>query len=613
MIKSSKIYFDLIFTKIFSILIMGLLLSFVACGDSVSVNNIIIPAELTGTWVTSGGTLEFTINGDGSGTYGGMEVSWEVEGNVLKLIIPGEETTTITWEIINGELILTNPSGPRETELTGIGPLTRDDDIDNDKVGSQGNGTADKPFLVRSDMELGYVGKGNPNPAEGYSGWTLDKHYKQVKDITLPAAGEGESNWTPIGNNSRNRFSGVYDGGRFKITGLTINEPSSDEQGMFNAIDAGSVVKNVGLEGCNIKVKEFVGGIAGYSYGTIQGCYTTGKVTGNNVNGGTGGIVGFQGNDAMVKNCYSVADVEGTGRVGGVVGENYSSNCKIQDCYSTGKITGDYAGGVAGTNRGTVERCYATGSVSGDSVIGGVVGYNNGMLQYSYFTADINGRERAGGVVGYNAGTVQYCFATSDVICTGDQNGGVVGANEFSGTVKDCYATGDVTGIRRIGGIVGTTNGGIVQNCYATGNATAIGESVGGIIGAFGGETVLNCVALSNTISANYDGFLSYSWIGRVVGQITTPSYTLNNNYGRDDMMIDVHSGLGQSPDSDDGNDVTEVAAKTQAWWMSPPTTGWDSSAPWDWVNIWNYPDGSGTLPTLKNMPGNPVQEPQMK
>jgi len=352
--------------------------------------------------------------------------------------------------------------------------------------------------------------------------------------------------WTPIGTWA-NRFSGSYDGGGKTITGLTINASSEDSQGLFGYTAAGVVLKNIGLAACNINGRGNVGGIAGENNGIVQDCYTTGDITGS-------------------FNC-----------VGGVVGYN-NTNGIVKNCYATGNVAHDqFVGGVVGLNSGTVQYCYATGDVSGGRHIGGVVGSSDG--QYGY-------------------GIVKNCYATGNVNGTNDEVGGVVGSNYHGGSVQNCYATGNISGYNETGGVVGN-NGGSVQNCYATGDISGF-QRQGGAAGVDNGGTIENCIALNKSVTS---GAIS---AGRIVGQSNIYS-TLNNNYGRNNMIISSPS----PHDGNDGADVTPANAILQTWWTT--MASWHASSPWNWTNTWNYPDGLGKLPTLKGMPGNPTQNPVIK
>lgn len=93
--------------------------------------------------------------------------------------------------------------------------------------------------------------------------------------------------WTPIGSES-NRYTGTFDGTGHTISGIYINS-ASNNQGLFGYIGIGGTVKDLGIEKSRIKGGNNVGGIVGYSGGTIEDCYNTGSVSGGNNVGGIWG------------------------------------------------------------------------------------------------------------------------------------------------------------------------------------------------------------------------------------------------------------------------------------------------------------------------------------
>jgi len=113
---------------------------------------------------------------------------------------------------------------------------------------------------------------------------------------------------------------------------------------------------------------------------------------------------------------------------------------------------GDYVGGLAGHNTGSVRYCYVTGTVSGNIFIGGLVGNNSGSVAQCYSTVVLDGDSVAGGLVGSNGGNVIYCYSTGAVIGKA-RLGGLVGANW--GAVAQCYSTAVVNGASNVGGLVG--------------------------------------------------------------------------------------------------------------------------------------------------------------
>ena|GEM_PF-2638109 len=211
--------------------------------------------------------------------------------------------------------------------------------VADDPPGPSAPGTAGNPHLVRNAAALRQVGSGTPE------GWTMSAHYKQTADIDL----SGFDNWLPIGGNGDSHvgavaFTGVYDGGGYVISNLTINRPGNAEanydtygyiQGLFNTIRDGGVVKNLGLEDVNIRAHSYTGGIAGVnSRGTISNCYVTGKITRGNSSGQNfGGIVGE--NSGVVEYCYSTAEIDVLGSVGGIAGQNLAGTIQYSVALNT--------------------------------------------------------------------------------------------------------------------------------------------------------------------------------------------------------------------------------------------------------------------------------------
>ena len=132
------------------------------------------------------------------------------------------------------------------------------------------------------------------------------------------------------------------------------------------------------VEGCRnsgkVSGKGYVGGVCGYNKGsTLEKSYNTGDVSGTGDS--VGGVCGY--NEGTLQECYNNGDVSGTmNRVGGVCGENASGT--VKGCYTTGKVTGnDPVGSVCGWNGGgTVEKCYYLAGTSAKAVGDGNEGVN---------------------------------------------------------------------------------------------------------------------------------------------------------------------------------------------------------------------------------------------
>jgi hypothetical protein len=97
------------------------------------------------------------------------------------------------------------------------------------------------------------------------------------------------------------------------------------------------------------------------------------------------------------------------------------------------------------------------GSIRGAHYVGSLAG---GSRSPSVFGCSaevaVSGISRIGGLMGLNRGVIDASYATGSI--TGDYYvGGLVGRN-YNGTVQECYATGTVSGLWAAGGLVGGTH-----------------------------------------------------------------------------------------------------------------------------------------------------------
>ena len=234
------------------------------------------------------------------------------------------------------------------------------------------------------------------NVAELVNGGKTDINITLDTDIDLTG-----KDWTPIGTSFDNSYTGTFDGGGHTITGLTIT--TKDQfVGLFGYLNRAGTVKNVVMEGVQITSNQIyggsIGGVVGYSWGTIENCSVSGSVSGTVY---VGGVVGAQ-IGGSITGCSSSATVKGTVDVGGVAGEKWGS---MTACYATGNVTLEIdspknlsGGGLVGFNGGSgVLACYATGNVTstgsstGNVHIGGLFGDNYTTVTACYWK---NNQER---------------------------------------------------------------------------------------------------------------------------------------------------------------------------------------------------------------------------
>ena len=241
--------------------------------------------------------------------------------------------------------------------------------------------------------------------------WKLDINITLTDDIDLKGI-----DWTPIDIDYNHQYTGTFDGGGHTITGLTVTG-SDQYAGLFGRIGTDGTVMNVTLENVQITSDNssgYAGGVAGWSYGTIENCSVSGRVSSILF---AGGVVGSQ-LAGSITGCNSSATVKGMVIAGGIAGETNSS-ASLTGCYATGSVSvannttnEAFAGGVVGHNGGsTLTACYATGSVTGSGsgsgtiYVGGVTGNNLGGTLIACYHANgtVSGPAgTTGGVAGRN-------------------------------------------------------------------------------------------------------------------------------------------------------------------------------------------------------------------
>jgi rhodanese-related sulfurtransferase len=340
-----------------------------------------------------------------------------------------------------------------------------------------GTGEPNNPYQIATAEDLMLLG----DSPEDY-----DKHFILTADIDLDPNFPGRKVFgravvSPDTNDIEGGFqgtpfTGIFDGMGYKIRKLTIRNNTSEYVGLFGYLDPSGQIQNLSLKNVSITGSDRIGGLAGYSSGTIINCYTTGSIFSQNGIGSLGGLVGI--NRGGIRDCHANIDIKGgdsSWRLGGLVGS--CSWGSIRDSHATGNVSsGDGSwciGGLAGENwYGEISNSYATGNVEGG-----------------------NGSHSLGGLMGrIEYGKVIKCYAAGSVTIedSGRTLGGLVGSC-LTGIITDCYATGSVSGNWELGGLVGSLLiGSKITNCYAVGRVSSSTNSAnsGGLIGTIGREYI---------------------------------------------------------------------------------------------------------------------------
>jgi hypothetical protein len=320
-----------------------------------------------------------------------------------------------------------------------------------------GSGTAEAPYLIATAADLIALSESPEDYGE---------HFRLTADIDmndLPSA-----DWLGIGGGGM-AFRGTFDGGGHRILHLTCIRPEGQDIGLFGQvrgldaairdlhlvaphIDAGSgsyvgtlvgrlssgTVTGCSIDDAHVTGDTFVGGLAGWSGGTVSQCSFDGVIDGRYT---AGGLVGITGPGAEIRDCRAEARVSGVTRVGGLVGAGWLA--QIHQCATGGATDGQAdIGGLVGASEGAIMcNCYSTTSVSGGSRVGGLVGQNARSCACSG---------------GSEPSEIHKCYAAGPVFGEID-TGGLAGLNGESCVVERSFWDLEATGLASSDGGTGLT------------------------------------------------------------------------------------------------------------------------------------------------------------
>ena len=342
-----------------------------------------------------------------------------------------------------------------------------------------GSGTASFPWQIATAEHLDsirqYLGTFHSN-----------KHFQQVADIDLGIAPWNEgTGWAPIGVffPSESRFAGHYNGGNYQISGLTIDNPGSNYQGLFGYVSNGKII-NTKLAEADISGNNYVGGLAGFITANtlIDNCSVEGEINGN---GQVGGLIGVSQASSTIRNSFSTGNVTGSAdntEAGGIAGRNNGSI--ILNSQSSAAVSGSsYLGGITGlnSNQALISNSFSEGNITASNhYAGGLVGANNSSeINKSGSTGTVSGTERVGGLTGQNEGSeINDCYSRGSVQGSGNYTGGLIGF-DMNSVISNCYSTGSVTGANYVGGLIGISNSTVFNSYWDTETSGQTASSAG--------------------------------------------------------------------------------------------------------------------------------------
>ncbi len=339
-----------------------------------------------------------------------------------------------------------------------------------------GTGEPNDPYLIHTPEELNRVGL---FPCE----WA--KSFQLVADIDL---GDYTGDQFNVIGDASTSFSGTFAGGGHVIANFRYHSRNTQSAGLFGSVlDSKAEIRDLGLIDPNVSVPggSRVGSLVGSLIrGTVRNCHAQGAcVTGEEA---IGGLIGYS--RGSIVDCHAGAAVTGGENVGGLVGH---SSGKIERCGAEGVVSGrQCVGGLAGLSSSWIRDSHATATTAGQRYVGGLTGR---LLWYavtgSYASGAVSGADEVGGLVGENvSGTIETSYATGAVNGSTDA-GGLVGENLW-GTLINCYASGGVNAATNVGGLAGSSDGAITT-CYSTGQVAG-DQRVGGLVGDNDGDVTIS-------------------------------------------------------------------------------------------------------------------------
>ncbi|MDR1246878.1 MAG: hypothetical protein LBK57_07595 [Clostridiales Family XIII bacterium] len=299
-------------------------------------------------------------------------------------------------------------------------------DVPGDAVPYTGQ-TAQGDYTISTAAQLAELASVvNTTAPVGSSAVYSGSNFYLINDINLANSDTygslswtGGTAWTPIGGAgsvstgvpATNSFAGTFSGynsgssatyNTYTISGLNIPDSAFSSTanyggyGLFGYVGVGGAIMHLTVSGTVATTKSInvVGGIVGYSNGTLYNLHNEVNVSVNNSGasqaGGVAGTVENNGSTAIyVQYCSNEGTVLGRGRVGGIVGAVYCANVGgvvVDNCFNEGNLTTvgstqkSYTGGIVGYCRGYITNSYSIASLetSGGHYMAGITGILQG-------------------------------------------------------------------------------------------------------------------------------------------------------------------------------------------------------------------------------------------
>ena len=298
-----------------------------------------------------------------------------------------------------------------------------------DWAANPGDGTEANPYQISEPNHLLAINEID----------TAGRYFVMTGDIDLDPSLPGNRVFETavIAPETSPSFEGSFDGNGHTIQNMQIIvSKGSRYLGLFGKIESSGMIKNLTLSNFIIQTNMDVfnvGGLAGQNLGAIINCAVNGclepAVEGRYEGFQVGGLVGINGDGDYYDSSQN----------------DYRAFIANSKSYVTIRYALGVAGGLAGSNYGSIYQCFYQGKVYASSAIGGLVGDNCGVVNRSFSNAEVRSIDGGGCLVGGNLGLVRNGYALGIVSSTGPRVSGLIGVNstykdqQFP-RVENCYA-----------------------------------------------------------------------------------------------------------------------------------------------------------------------------
>jgi len=247
-------------------------------------------------------------------------------------VTPGStiESGTFNGEVINNGTIT---GGVFNNTVSGSGTIQGG----TFNTPMTGSGTETDPYQISTADQL----KLFRDIVNGSNGQTQNRGAYAVLTADIDLNNEP---WTPIGPDRDSAYTGTFDGQGHTVKNLSVTvNVQPGRAGLFGCVKDGTIRKLTvaGSVSCTAN-QGWCGGIAGYAMDeTIENCASLCTVSCTGIDARVGGIVGlvdYNSRTLIIRDCYNIGKITGSGDAGGICG--FYMNGKISNCYNVGEITG---------------------------------------------------------------------------------------------------------------------------------------------------------------------------------------------------------------------------------------------------------------------------------